>query len=52
MIIVEAGVSGFRFVPDYDCSPKRRRPGIVGRLNKRLGVTKKQANIMVAQSMR
>ena len=52
VIIVEAGVSGFRFVPDYDCSPKRRRRGIAQRLNAKIGVTKKQADIMVAQSMR
>ena len=52
VIIVEAGVQGFRPVEDYDCSPVKRRPGIVSRLNKQRGVTKKQASIMVAQSMR
>jgi hypothetical protein len=51
VVIVEAGTSGFRPVEDYDCSPVENRPSIVRRLNKRLGVTEKEASIMVAQSM-
>ncbi len=51
VIIVVEGERGFRFVPDYDCSPEDRRPGIVDRLNKRSRVTPKEASRLVAQSM-
>ena len=52
VIIVTKAERGFRFVPDYDSSPKKRRRGIVTRLNKRAGVTKREANQLVAASMR
>lgn len=52
VIVVTEDERGFRFVPDYVCSPKERRPGIVDRLNKRLGVTAKEASLLVAGSMR
>jgi len=51
IIIVVKGESGFRFVPDYDCCAKSRRPKIVERLNERARVSKKDADKLVAQSM-
>lgn len=50
VIIVEEGVSGYRFVPDYDCSPASHRAGIARRLNKRLGITPKEVERLLSQS--
>ena len=52
IIVVTSRGRGFRFVPDYDSATKRRRRGIAQRLNKRIGVTPKEADQLVALSMR
>ncbi len=52
VILVEEGTQGYRYVADYDSSRPKRRPGIVQRLNQRLGVSREDANRLVAQSMR
>jgi len=52
VIVVTDEERGFRFVTDYDCSPLKRRPGIVERLNARAGVTPRQAIRLVAASMK
>ena len=52
IVIVVEGESGFRFVPDYDCVAKGRRPKVVERLNKRARVTPAQADRLMAASMR
>jgi len=49
LLVVEDGYKPLR---EYDSSPKRRRKGIVRRLNKRLGLTPLQVDQIIARSMR
>lgn len=51
IIVVVEGRRGYNFVEDYDCSPADRRPGIVERLNDRMGISGREADRLVAQSM-
>ncbi len=51
VVLVEEGVSGFRPIEDYDSSPEEKRPGIVKRLNERLGVEQPHADKIAASSM-
>ncbi len=51
IVCIKAGEQGYHPVNDYDDMEPSDLPGIVDRLNKRNGVSKKRADQIVAKSM-